>query len=132
MSVVNVKVKFIRPQYQNLKEWVQDKNNVYIGRRGIVFIEGKRFPNENSIFANPFKIKKNQNREEVIKKYELHIRIKIKENPNLKKILINMKDKNIGCWCHPDPCHGDVLIKIINELICERILISENSDKCKA
>lgn len=46
MSVVNVKVAFIRPEYQNLKEWMQDDKNVYIGRKGIVFVDGKRFPNE--------------------------------------------------------------------------------------
>lgn len=46
MSVVNVKVAFIRPEYQNLKEWMQDNKNVYIGRKGIVFVDGKRFPNE--------------------------------------------------------------------------------------
>ena len=36
---VNCKVKFIRPQYKNLKEWVENENNVYIGRAGVVFID---------------------------------------------------------------------------------------------
>jgi len=56
--VVNVKVAHIRPKYNNLAEWMADPNNVYIGRRGIVFIDKVRFPKENSAFANPFKIKK--------------------------------------------------------------------------
>jgi hypothetical protein len=29
-KVVNCKVKFIRPQYDNLEEWTRDLNNVYI------------------------------------------------------------------------------------------------------
>ncbi len=29
MKIVNVKVKFIRPQYENLSEWMEDENNVY-------------------------------------------------------------------------------------------------------
>ena len=37
--VVNVKVSNIRPKYKHLKEWIQDSNNVYIGRKGIVFID---------------------------------------------------------------------------------------------
>ena len=57
-TVVNVKVENIRPEYQNLKEWMNDENNVYIGRGGIVFIDGERFPKQNSEWANPFKISK--------------------------------------------------------------------------
>lgn len=41
MSVVNVKVANIRPRYNNLAEWMADENNVYIGRKGIVFINSK-------------------------------------------------------------------------------------------
>ena len=45
MSVVNCKVKYIRPKYNNLKEWFDDyENNYYIGRVGIVFINKERFP----------------------------------------------------------------------------------------
>ena len=36
MSVVNCKVKFIRPKYNNLEEWTRDENNVYIGRAGVL------------------------------------------------------------------------------------------------
>lgn len=32
MSVVNVKVGNIRPKYSNLREWMEDPTNVYIGR----------------------------------------------------------------------------------------------------
>ena len=39
-SVVNVKVAHIRPKYNDLEEWTKDPNNVYIGRAGIVFING--------------------------------------------------------------------------------------------
>ena len=52
MSVVNVKVKFIRPRYENLSEWMKDENNVYIGRAGIVFIEKVRFPKIKSEWLN--------------------------------------------------------------------------------
>jgi hypothetical protein len=27
-----------------------------------------------------------------------------------------MYGKNLGCWCKPEKCHGDILIKIIEEL----------------
>ena len=122
MSVVNCKVKFIRPEYDNLKEWIDDNNNVYIGRKGVVFIKDKitekkeRFPKESSIFCNPFKVGKDGTREEVIEKYEKYIKEKIIVNNELKEELIKMKNKNLGCWCYPEKCHGDVLLKIINNL----------------
>lgn len=39
MSVVNVKVTYIRPSFMNLEEWCKDANNVYIGRKGVVFVK---------------------------------------------------------------------------------------------
>lgn len=115
-SVVNVKVQYIRQNgYNNLQEWMKDPNNIYIGRQGIVFIDGQRFPKEASIFCNPYKIGKDGDREQIIKMYEIYIGDKINENPNLKTKLIEMKGKTLGCWCKPDNCHGDVLLKIMYE-----------------
>lgn len=115
MSVINVKVAYIRPQYNNLKEWMADPNNVYIGRRGVVFIDGSRYPTIGSPFANPYKIGKDGIREEVSQKYEIYIRQLIKNNPSIKTELLNLKGANLGCWCAPESCHGDVLLKLIEE-----------------
>ena len=116
MSIVNVRVKYIRPKYQNLKEWMQHPNNVYIGRKRIVFIDGQRFPPNDSTFANPFKIGKNCNTlEESIEKYKKHLMTLIETNPNVKKELSSLKGKTLGCWCKPKPCHGDILLKLIDE-----------------
>jgi hypothetical protein len=30
----------------------------------------------------------------------------------LKQIPIELKDKVLGCWCKPEPCHGDLLAAI--------------------
>lgn len=32
-QLVNVRVKYIRPEYENLKQWIAGPNNVYIGSR---------------------------------------------------------------------------------------------------
>lgn len=112
-KLINVKVSNIRPNYENLKEWMDDENNVYIGRKGIVFIDNQRFPKEDSIWANPFKIDKNNTREQVIDKYRNYITDKIK-NENLTDELLKLKNKNLGCWCHPQKCHGDVLVDLLN------------------
>ena len=43
-------------------------------------------------------------------------RMKIEKEPELKSKLILMKRKNLGCWCHPEYCHGDILLELINSL----------------
>jgi len=112
--VICVKVKNIRPKYKDLKEWCDDPNNLYIGRRGIVFIDGERYPKIDSPWANPYKIDKDNNREDVLKEYEEYIKNKI----NLTDLNLNdLKGKVLGCWCHPEKCHGDILIKLLNEHI---------------
>jgi hypothetical protein len=109
-TIVNVRVAFIRPQYDNLQEWVNDPNNVYIGRKGVVFINGCRFPENDSIWANPFKIGRDGDRETVLQKYKEYITARVGP-AELKKLA----GKNLGCWCKPEPCHGDILIELINE-----------------
>jgi len=112
--VVNVKVSHIRPKYANLQEWCKDINNIYIGRKGIVFINGTRYPNKDSIWANPYKINKESNRNYVLEKYENYITEKLK-NPEMVKELMKLKGKNLGCWCNPENCHGDILVKLIKK-----------------
>ena len=122
--IVNVKVAYIRPQYQNLKEWMADPNNIYIACKGIVFIDGVRFPPQDSIFANPFKIGRHAEirdgtREEVINKYKDYIIAKIETGKITHEEIENLKGKTLGCWCRNSdeegpPCHGDVLLEILN------------------
>jgi hypothetical protein len=113
VNVVNVKVKYIRPTHDNLREWTLDPNNVYIGRKGVVFIDGIRFPPNNSIWCNPFKIGKHGSRDDVLVLYEEYITEKINEDSELLDELRNLNGKNLGCWCAPEPCHGDILKEII-------------------
>jgi hypothetical protein len=115
-NVVCVKVKSIRPRYQDLKKWMEDPHNVYIGRRGIVFIDKVRFPKEDSMWANPFKVGKDGTREEVINKYRNYINSQRKSGQITDQQLLELKGKTLGCWCKPDPCHGDVLVEMIASL----------------
>ena len=114
--IVNLKVKNIRPKYYNIEEWIDDNSlNEYIGRKGVVFINSKRFPSINSIWHNPYKINDNLTRDQVIDKYELYIRDKLESDSNLVKELLKLEGKNLGCWCKPSKCHGDIIIKLIEE-----------------
>jgi hypothetical protein len=114
MSIVNVKVEFIRKSgFNNLKEWMNHTNNIYIGRAGVVFVDKRRFPEQSSPFANPFKIGKDGTRDEVIAKYKEYMVNKLNGDPELVKKLVALRGKNLGCWCAPEPCHGNVLLELI-------------------
>ena len=115
MTTINCKVKYIRPLYNNLQEWMNDDNNIYIGRAGVVFINNERYPKQSSIYCNPFKIGKDGDRNEVLDKYKDYIIKKLDNDINFKNELIKLKDKNLGCWCSPDPCHGDILLDLIKK-----------------
>ena len=99
------KLRFSNPAYNNLKEWMCNPNNIYIGRKCIVFIDGKRYPHVDSIWCNPFKITNNKTqkyktvniftemtRNECIQKYKNYIIEKIKKE-NLHDELIKLKIK---------------------------------------
>lgn len=52
-------------------------------------------------------------REEVIAKYIDWILVQ----PDLLACLSELKDKVLGCWCHPKQCHGDFLAGFVDKLI---------------
>lgn len=78
---------------------------VYIGR-------AVRFtPFKKSKWYNPFIKGKDGTTTEIIEKYRQYILSK----PKLLKQLLELKGKTLACWCKPDLCHGDVLIKLLGE-----------------
>ena len=119
MEVVNVKVKHIRPKHHDLREWMQDPNNLYVGRRGIVFIDGVRFPPDNSPYANPFRVTATNSREEATAQFEAYIRARFENEPEFKdQFMEDMANhKVLGCWCYPEQCHGNTLIKLYEEFL---------------
>jgi len=84
-----------RTEVVNLKE---ERYDVFIGR--------------GSIWGNPFRITTKKNREDVIAEYEVYVR----QNKNLMSQLNTLKGMKLGCFCAPMSCHGDVLVKLIEEI----------------
>lgn len=111
--VTNVRVSQIRPRYQDLKEWCADPQNVYVGRAGVVIIEGQRYPPEASPFANPYKVTESLPREATIDAYRTYITRRLRDEPALRQQLAQLGGKTLGCWCAPEKCHADVLAELI-------------------
>ena len=70
-----------------------------------------------SKWHNPFSVKSCGSAEEAVRRYEAYIR----KQPKLLSALHELDGKVLGCWCKSNPsdiaqvCHGDVLVKLINE-----------------
>lgn len=64
-----------------------------------------------SEWANPFKIG-TMTRDEVIIAYQDMICKKIRDDPSTIDKLHQLRGKMLGCWCAPEPCHGDVLARM--------------------
>lgn len=73
-------------------------DSVYIGRP--------------SKWGNPFQIGKDGNRDEVCDLYEKMV---LSNLDFQEKIKIELRGKNLVCFCAPKRCHGDILLKIANE-----------------
>lgn len=78
------------------------ENSVYIGRP--------------SKWGNPYKSGIDGTRKEVIQKYEEYIK-----NSNIINDLHVLYEKDLVCHCAPLPCHGDILIKLINEQLNDNL-----------
>ncbi len=64
-----------------------------------------------SKWANPFPITSDCPRLVVLQKYETWI----KSKPELLVALDELDGKVLGCWCKPQACHGDILIRLLEE-----------------
>jgi hypothetical protein len=72
-------------------------NGVYVGR--------------GSIYGNPFRIGRDGSRKECIQKYKEKI---LGDAAFLTFIKMNLRGKDLICFCAPLPCHAEVLAEIAN------------------
>ena len=104
-TIVNVKKAELNKRgISDFEEWSGRENTLYIGRNMNFYVKGAL----GSKWANPFSAKK-FGREECLRLYEERIR----QNEDLMGSLDELRGKELGCWCKPEGCHGDILIKLL-------------------
>lgn len=81
-----------------------DHYDVYIGRAG---------HGQSGYFGNPFKEESRKNNIENFKKYFYDRLIRDQE---FRFKVLGLKNKILGCFCKPKPCHGDVIADYLNNL----------------
>ena len=105
--------------YKSFSQWFDDENNVYIGRNAAKYAQRGV---HDSKWSNPFicsdwdASKADWVVEEMMKIYEKYVR----KNVVLMNSLHELEGKVLGCWCKPGVCHGDVLVKLYNEMYEEQ------------
>jgi len=96
--------------------------DVYIGRA--CFRGGWNL--KKSKWSNPFSVKFCGSHEDACKRYEKYLL----DKPELLSDLGELVGKTLGCWCKPNPCHGDILVKLINQRAIQlpRMIIETNDE----
>ena len=104
--VVNLKkAELEKVGYHDIDEWLSEPNHLYIGR-------GMHYPHltvDQSKWRNPFPAK-TYGRNKCMEMYEDYLR-----NSELYDCLEELEGKTLGCWCYPEPCHGEVLLRLLEE-----------------
>ncbi|SFB51093.1 protein of unknown function [Amycolatopsis marina] len=90
--------------HRNLVPWLVETGLiVYIGH------SGNRHSWPESDFANPFVREGKTDRAAMVR----HYREYLEGRPDLLERVRSgeLNGRALGCWCAPDPCHGDVLLE---------------------
>lgn len=107
----------------NLRIWLTDPKNMYVGRGGRLFIDQEVFFYPHSKWGNPFKVGEytvssrqtwdcSYAATEALSKYRDHVL-----NSSLKNDLHELAGKTLGCFCLQDgPCHAKVLVELFKIL----------------
>jgi hypothetical protein len=90
------------PRGPNYKRDDPPAGAVYIGRPILGLPRSK--------WEDPYKIGRDGTRKEVITKYERHL-----YDSGLINQMHELRGRDLVCWCAPEPCHGDVLLRLANE-----------------
>lgn len=100
---------------KGIRGWQPSQNEIYIGRPGP--------------WGNPYAIMPQQSRETALRRYEEHLREKLREDPDFLQAFQELDGKTLVCWCVPQPvpaehlnpqtqevCHGEVMMRLARDL----------------
>lgn len=114
-----VKIDNLRKEgYPDLEKWMEKNTNLYVGRKGRVFITypdrtKKIFVYAGSKWGNPFKVDKDNTVDGVCEKYRNYIL----SNEGLKGSLGELKGKILGCFCDQGGiCHAKILKELADKI----------------
>ena len=100
-TIINIRKKNLNKLgYCDLEDWLSENDNLYIGRYNH-YVSGAI----KSKWSNPYSVKK-YGISRCLELYEEHI------VNTLWNDIEELEGMTLGCWCKPNLCHGDILIKL--------------------
>lgn len=84
------------PRVVNVKH-ARRGSYAYIGRPGSL--------------GNPFVMHRESDRARVIDEFREWFYIKVEHDPEFREMVLALKGQDLGCWCAPRACHGDVILE---------------------
>lgn len=79
--------------------------DVYIGRAG---------KGQDGYFGNPYRIGPNHSREAVLGLYRDYLYHRAANDSAFNSRLLELQGKVLGCFCKPEPCHGDIIAEWVD------------------
>lgn len=98
-----------KQRYLNLLAWADLRGiYVYVGRR-VRWAGDNPYVRGPYDWSNPYKLGRDADRATIIERYETQY---LARRLDLLERLPELRGKVLGCWCAPQPCHGDVLARL--------------------
>jgi hypothetical protein len=71
-----------------------------------------------SIYGNPFRIGQHGDRSQVIMRYREYFYDRIAKDEKFLRAVLDLRYyETWGCWCKPEPCHGDVIREFLQLVV---------------
>jgi hypothetical protein len=115
----------------NLRTERMQPGDVYVGRkttdrRVLVEAEGR-----DGYFGNPFPVDGvGYSRQESIRRFTEVARARLMPgqygDPEYRRRVGELHGKRLFCWCHPKPCHAEVLARLAAEVVAAEVLGDRN------
>ena len=67
-----------------------------------------------SLFGNPFKIRRDGSREQVIAKFKIYLWNRVRVDRDFFLAIEHLRGKILMCCCKPLSCHGDVIVEYLD------------------
>lgn len=93
----------IHTRVVNLNESPYD---VYIGRAG---------HGQDGYFGNPYKLTEGR-RGSTLEAYKRYFYERLEYDAEFKRRVLELRNKTLGCFCKPNPCHGDIIKEYLDNL----------------
>jgi hypothetical protein len=81
--------------------------DIYIGRPG---------KGVSGYFGNPIPLRPGDSRGSTLDRFREYFFTRLEQDPEFKAHIMTLKGKTLGCFCHPNPCHGDIIADYLNNL----------------